>query len=139
MARQDLSSFTHWLLTQTERPDAVGALARLAAADPGGRGEAAMTNEVERNKALIRAHYEATVNHFDPALIEEQVAEDFFDHAAGTRLGPEGMKQHIQALKAVFPDLHVTLEDLIAEGDRVAVRACWRGTHSAEFQGVPPS
>jgi uncharacterized protein YozE (UPF0346 family) len=34
MARQDLSSFTHWLLTQTERPDAVGALARLAAADP---------------------------------------------------------------------------------------------------------
>ena len=98
-----------------------------------------MTSEVERNKALIRAHYEATVNHFDPALIEEQVADDFFDHAAGTRLGPEGVKQHIQALKTVFPDLHVTLEDLIAEGDKVAVRACWRGTHSAEFRGVPPS
>jgi predicted ester cyclase len=41
-----------------------------------------------------------------------------------TRLGPEGVKQHIQALKTVFPDLHVTIEDLIAEGDRVAVRAC---------------
>ena len=93
-----------------------------------------MTSEVERNKALIRAHYEATVNHFDPALIEEQVADDFFDHAAGTRLGPDGVKQHIQALKAVFPDLHVTLEDLIAEGDKVAVRACWRGTHK---RGIP--
>ena len=34
MARQDLSSFTHWLVTQTARPDAVGALARVAAADP---------------------------------------------------------------------------------------------------------
>ena len=98
-----------------------------------------MMNGVERNKALIRAHYEATVNRFDPAAINEQVADNFFDHAAGTRLGPEGVKQHIQALKTVFPDLHVTIEDLIAEDDRVAVRACWQGTHSAEFRSVPPS
>ncbi len=55
------------------------------------RCETAMTNDVEQNKALIRAHYEATVNHFDPAAIDEQVADDFFDHAAGTRLGPEGV------------------------------------------------
>ncbi len=48
-----------------------------------------MSSDVERNKALIWAHYEATVNHFDPAAIDEQVADDFFDHAAGTRLGPE--------------------------------------------------
>ena len=57
-----------------------------------------MLNDVERNKALIRVHYEVTVNRFNPAAIDEQVAEDFFDHAAGTRLGPEGVKQHIQAL-----------------------------------------
>ena len=98
-----------------------------------------MTNDVAQNKALIRAHFEATVNHFDPAAIDEQVADDFFDHGAGTRLGPDGVKQHIQALKTVFPDLHVTIEDLIAEDDRVAVRACWQGTHSGEFRGVPPS
>ena len=49
------------------------------------------------------------------------------------------MRQRIQALKTVFPDLHVTIEDLIAEDDRVAVRACWQGTHSAKIQGVPPS
>ena len=98
-----------------------------------------MTNGLERNKALIRAHYEATVNRVDQAAIDKQVADDFFDHAAGTRLGPEGVKQHIQALKSALPDLHVTIEDLIAEGDRVAVRARWRGTHSAEFRGVAPS
>jgi steroid delta-isomerase-like uncharacterized protein len=98
-----------------------------------------MTNDLESNKSLIRAHYEATANRFDPDAIDEQVADDFFDHAAGARLGPEGVKQHIQGMKAVFPDLHVTIEEIIAEGDKVAVRARWRGTHSIEFRGIPAS
>lgn len=98
-----------------------------------------MINDSERNKNLIRAHYEATVNRFDPAAIDEQVGDDFFDHAAGMVLGPEGVKRHIQGMRAVFPDLHVTLEDLVAEGDRVAVRARWQGTHSTDFRGIPAS
>jgi steroid delta-isomerase-like uncharacterized protein len=98
-----------------------------------------MPNDLEYNRNLIRAHYEATTNRFDPAAIDEQVADDFFDHAAGARLGPEGVKQHIQGLKAVFLDLHVTIEDIIAEGDKVAVRARWQGTHSADFRGIPAS
>jgi steroid delta-isomerase-like uncharacterized protein len=96
-----------------------------------------MTSDPEYNKDLIRAHYEATANHFDPAAIDEQVGDDFFEHAAGARLGPEGVKQHIQGMKTVFPDLHVTIEDIVAEGDKVAVRARWQGTHSADFRGVP--
>lgn len=78
---------------------------------------------ISANKALIRAHYEATVNNFDAAAIDEQVADDFFDHAAGERLGPEGVKKHIRGLKDVFPDLRVSIEDIVAEDDRVAVRA----------------
>ena len=97
------------------------------------------TLATERNKALVRAHYEATVNSFDPAAIDQQVADDFYDHAAGARLGPEGVKQHIQAMHAVFPDLRVTIEDILAEDDRVAVRARWRGTHTREFRGISPS
>jgi steroid delta-isomerase-like uncharacterized protein len=96
-------------------------------------------SDAEYNKALIRAHYEATTNSFDPAAIDEQVGDDFFDHAAGATLGPEGVKQHIQGLKTVFPDLHVTIEDIIAEGEIVAVRARWQGTHSADFRGIPAS
>ncbi|WP_262269973.1 ester cyclase [Microvirga yunnanensis] len=96
-------------------------------------------SDPEYNKSLIRAHYEATANRFDPAAINEQVDDDFFDHAAGSRLGPDGVKQHIQGLKAVFPDLHVVIEDIVAEGDKVAVRARWRGTHSADFRGIPAS
>ena len=98
-----------------------------------------MTDNAERNKALVRAHYEATVNRFDPAAIYEQVGDEFFDHTAGERLGPEGVKKHIRSLQAVFPDLQVTIEDIIAEHDRVAVRATWRGTHKGDFRGVPAS
>ncbi|WP_194164680.1 ester cyclase [Microvirga thermotolerans] len=98
-----------------------------------------MSSTLERNKDLVRAHYEATANNFDPVAIDAQVGDDFFDHAAGARLGPEGVKQHIQGLKKVFPDLHVVIEDMVAEGDRVAVRARWRGTHKADFRGIPAS
>lgn len=98
-----------------------------------------MTSTTEHNKALVRAHYEATVNSFDPAAIDEQVAEDFYDHAAGAQLGPEGVKTHIRRMLTVFPDLHVSLEDVVAEQDRVAVRATWRGTHREEFRGIPAS
>ncbi len=94
---------------------------------------------IEENKALVRAHYEATVNHYNEAAIDQQVADEFFDHAAGERLGPEGVKKHILGLQAVFPDLRVTIEDIVAEGDRVAVRATWRGTHKGDFRGVPAS
>ena len=98
-----------------------------------------MDGKLEAHKALIRAHYEATINRFDPAAIAAQVADDFYDHAAGARLGPEGVKKHIRALKRVFPDLHVTIEDIFAEGDLVAVRGRWTGTHMAEFHGIPAS
>src|SRR5215212_11781430 len=53
--------------------------------------------------------------------------------------GRRGVKTHIQRMLAVFPDLRVTIEDILAEDDRVAVRARWRGTHEQEFRGVPPS
>jgi len=94
---------------------------------------------ISENKALVRAHYEATVNAFDEAAIDQQVADEFVDHAAGEKLGPDGVKRHIRGLQAVFPDLRVTIEDMIAEGDRVAVRATWRGTHKGDFRGVPAS
>jgi steroid delta-isomerase-like uncharacterized protein len=98
-----------------------------------------LTGKLEANKALIRAHYDATQNRFVPDAIAQQVADDFYDHAAGATLGPEGVKKHIRALKRVFPDLRVTIEDIFAEDDLVAVRARWTGTHMAEIQGIPAS
>jgi len=96
-----------------------------------------MSSESDANKALIRAHYQATTNDFDPAAIDRQVGEDFYDHAAGMRMGPEGVKRHLTALHAAFPDLAVTIEEMVAEGPIVAVRATWRGTPREGLGAIP--
>ncbi len=94
-------------------------------------------NQSEANKALVREHYDATTTAYRPAAIERQVAPDFIDHGSPEIVGPEGVKAHIKALRTAFPDLSVTIEDMVAEGDLVAVRGTWRGTHQGEFRGVP--
>jgi steroid delta-isomerase-like uncharacterized protein len=95
-------------------------------------------NQSEANKALIRAHCDAIANGLKPAVIERQVAPDFIDHDDPDVAGPDGVKAHIKALRSAFPDLCMTVEDMVAEGDLVAVRATWRGTHQGTFRGVPP-
>jgi steroid delta-isomerase-like uncharacterized protein len=95
-------------------------------------------NQSEANKALIRAHYDSAANAYRPSVIDRQVATDFVDHAQPDATGPECVKAQARALRAAFPDLTVTIEDLLAEGDLVAVRSTWRGTHQGSFRGVPP-
>ncbi|MGD9894224.1 MAG: ester cyclase [Dehalococcoidia bacterium] len=53
--------------------------------------------------------------------------------------GPAGVKQHIAMLRSAFPDLQVTIEDLIAEADRVVARLTMRGTHDGDFRGRTPT
>jgi predicted ester cyclase len=74
-------------------------------------------------------------------VIEEDIAEDFVDHEAptGTPPGPVWVKHWIRALFQVVPDLHVTIEDIFAEDDRVVVRNTWRGTHTGLFPGLAPT
>jgi len=51
----------------------------------------------------------------------------------------DGFLQFLGALRSAFPDLSVTVEDLHADGDEVAVRWTWSGTHQAQFLGIPPT
>jgi steroid delta-isomerase-like uncharacterized protein len=53
--------------------------------------------------------------------------------------GPEGISRYVTAYRAAFPDLRVTVEDQLAEGDKVVTRWTARGTHSGEFLGMPPT
>src|SRR5437899_12851450 len=53
--------------------------------------------------------------------------------------GIEAFRQFTSAFFTAFPDLQTTIEDLMAEGDKVAVRQTWRGTHTGNFQGTPPT
>jgi len=94
----------------------------------------------EQNKVVVRRVIEEVYNQGDLAAIEEYVASDFVIHSPSEEIhGPDGVKQYVAALRDSFPDLHLTIEDQIAEGDRVATRWTARGTHTGAFQGIPPT
>ena len=97
--------------------------------------------DLEANKRLIRDHYEQLVNRNNWDAADQQLAPDFIDHAApiGTPRGSAAAKLAMQRLHFAIPDVRVTLEDVLAEGDRVVVRATWRGTHQGLLYGIPPT
>ena len=96
----------------------------------------------EANKALIRRLYEEAANRGNLNAFDEILASDFTTHEdlpPEMPTGPEGAKQLFAMLRGAFPDLHVTIEDQIAEGDKVAVRTTFAGTQRGDFMGIPPT
>jgi steroid delta-isomerase-like uncharacterized protein len=94
---------------------------------------------IDENKALIRRVFDEVWNRGNLALIEELFAADYRRHGTSPDKprGPEGERQHRAAFLAAFPDLVITAEDVVAEGDRVAVRYTWRGTYQGTWPGIP--
>jgi len=92
---------------------------------------------LEENKAIIRRFFEA-VNKRDAALLDELMAPDYVDHALQLR-GLEANKQAFLQTYKGFTDWHETVEDIIAEGDKVWVRFKGMGTHTGEYQECLPS
>jgi predicted ester cyclase len=74
-------------------------------------------------------------------LLDDYLAADYVNHqpVAGVPPGLPGLKQAMRGLRAAFADLQYTVEDLITEADRVAVRATMSGTHTGPFRGQPPT
>jgi len=71
-------------------------------------------------------------------LVDESFAPDFINHDPMVAVGgAEGVKQLIASATGAFPDLHFTIEDMIAEGDRVTIRGTYQGTHQGDFMGIP--
>jgi deazaflavin-dependent oxidoreductase (nitroreductase family)/steroid delta-isomerase-like uncharacterized protein len=93
----------------------------------------------EDNKTLVRRFYEEGVH--NPALFDELLAPTYVLHFPGSPpiAGIEPAKQLMTAYTSAFPDLRLTTEDMVAEGDKVAIRNTWRGTHHGTFQGLPPT
>jgi steroid delta-isomerase-like uncharacterized protein len=91
------------------------------------------------NKAVIRAYVETIFNQRQVDRAGELVASDYVDHAAlpGQAPGLEGVTQKWAMYLAGIPDLRVTIEELVAEGDKVAVRRSYAGTHRGELLGIP--
>ena len=93
----------------------------------------------EENKALMRRWIEA-VNQRNLAVLDELCVPDFVYHnASQTMQGLEAFKQLLSMYLAAIPDVHFTLEDVIAEGDRAVTRQIYRGTHQGNLMGMPPT
>jgi len=92
------------------------------------------------NKALARRVFEEVWNKGNLAVADEVWANNFVGHAVPDEIkGPEGAKQFFSVFRSAFPDLQFTIEDQIAEGDKVVTRWTLRGTHEGEFQGIAPT
>jgi steroid delta-isomerase-like uncharacterized protein len=92
----------------------------------------------EQNKALARRVNEDGLNQQNPTLVDELCAPNFVIHnASRTIQGLQAYKQFLSKFFTAFPDAHFTIEDLIAEGDTVAVRRTFRGTHTSRLMGIP--
>src|SRR5690348_10094754 len=103
------------------------------------KGPSSMSTEV--NKTSLRRFYDEVFNKKNKAAIDEYIAPDQVDHAAppGTPGGLAGARQTITMYLTAFPDLHFTVEDIIAEGDKVVTRLTCRGTQQGAFMGIPPT
>lgn len=97
---------------------------------------------VEENKAIVRRFYEQVMNNGQVELLDELMDAEFDDRGEalfGSLHGREVIRQGIVATRSILPDLHVTIEDMIAEGDMVGVRGLMRCTHQGEWLGITPT
>ena len=92
---------------------------------------------LEENKKIVRKSIEV-INTQELSSIEKMVAPDFIDHTRQMQ-GPEGLKQFLSMIFRSFPDFHLAMEDMIAEGDKVWVRLTITATHTSEFYGLAPT
>jgi steroid delta-isomerase-like uncharacterized protein len=95
----------------------------------------------ETNKTLSRRFFEEVWNKGDLAVLNEILTKDHFNSGPGTPpelpTGPEGTKQLVTMYRNAFPDVHFTIDEQLAEGEKVLTRWTGHGTHQGELQGLP--
>jgi steroid delta-isomerase-like uncharacterized protein len=93
------------------------------------------------NKALVRRFVDEVQSGGNVDLIDEICSPEFVNHSAppGIPADREGVKIVTAMFRGAFPDSYFTVEDMMAEGDKVATRKTFHGTHEGEFMGVPAS
>jgi steroid delta-isomerase-like uncharacterized protein len=94
---------------------------------------------LEQNKVVVRRIYEEVINAGKLELIPAIVSESYAGPGPQGDKGPAAYRAIVEALKGGFPDVKFTVEELIAERDRVVVRWSWTGTHTGTFRGIPAS
>lgn len=92
---------------------------------------------LEQNKALVRRWIEEGFNKRDLKVVDELFVEDFIVN--GRKIGRGSLKQSMSRHLTAFPDLHVMIAEIIAEGDKVGIWYTVQGTQKGEFEGIPPT
>ena len=94
----------------------------------------------ERNKAIVHETTERLFNQGDLSAVDELITADAVDHCEppGTDCR-EHFRRVVTMLRSAFPDLHMEIRDIVAEGDSVSVRLTMTGTHRGPFMGISPA
>jgi steroid delta-isomerase-like uncharacterized protein len=103
--------------------------------------ERRMRVSAEENRAVVRREMEELFNHTGNLdAVEEIISPDYvsYEPTSGETRGIEGARQFAAAYREAFPDLETTIEDMVAEGDKVVVRFRGRGTHQGETEAFGP-
>jgi steroid delta-isomerase-like uncharacterized protein len=96
---------------------------------------------IEANKTLIRRFNDEVWDKGHLAVVEEVFASDWVWHSPPPGMPPnrESLRQMAAGFRAAFSDIHSTVDDQIAEADRVAWRWTFQASHTGEFMGIPPT
>ena len=103
----------------------------------------------EANKAILRRHFDEVLNqgkldvvdeiYGDHYVLDAPVQTDGSASAHGQTLGRDGLKRRVTLFRTGFPDIHFTVDNILAEGDTVAVQYTFAGTHTGQFLELEPS
>ncbi|MBS1520130.1 MAG: ester cyclase [Bacteroidetes bacterium] len=95
----------------------------------------------EENKKFIGHFIDEVINRKNLNAADDIVAEGFIEHVPfpGQQPGREGLKFVLNAMFTGFPDMNWTVNEQIAEGEKIVTRFTWTGTHQGEFMGIPPT
>jgi len=110
-----------------------------------GCGEDPMTSQrgqvpEKGNIAVIRQYVDELLNKGNLAVADEIIGPNFVDPAAQAgQKGPDSLKQVIASFRSIFPDLHVTISEMVAGNESVAWHWSAWGTHRGEIFGIPPT
>jgi predicted ester cyclase len=95
---------------------------------------------IEDNKAVVRRFYNEVMGEGRTEVLDEIMVEDFVDHGEalfGSPRGRDTLRQSVAGVHGILPGLHVTLHEMLGEGEIVGVRGTMRCRHGGTFLGVP--
>jgi steroid delta-isomerase-like uncharacterized protein len=99
-----------------------------------------MSLSTETNKAVVRRFYQEVFTQGKITVADEICSADYVDHDPTNPAGTlAGLKQTAVEMQRAFPDVQWTVDDLIAEGDKIAARVTMHGTQQGDLMGIPAS